>query len=308
MSSLLVGLDVGGSKTQVQITDLDGVTLSEQTIPNTSWALRSDADRAQILRDVAVNAVSGEAGEVVALVAGVHGSDSVSQQEILTAPLAEAFARVRVVNDSSLLVPASGRRSGTGVTAGTGSSATATTGNGTEIMVGGWGWVLGDECGAVGLVRDAAREVLSAYDAAEDDGLVDALLDALDITHPHALSHRLATGEPREWSVHARVVFSACQAGSPRAARVIESHAEAMTQMVHQLERRGGDVAAVVCAGGVMSNHQQMFSAFADSMHRRFGDRSQVLLLDVPPVAGAVNLARQLAGLAPTTTIQGDVR
>ncbi|RWZ46301.1 hypothetical protein ELQ90_14690 [Labedella phragmitis] len=287
---VVAGLDVGGTKAHVLAVDSGGLTVVDRVVPNRGWTRLSDERRRDALVRLAREHLGGL--EVTALVAGVHGSDSAEKQRVLGSGLAETFPRTEVVNDSELILPAGGRSTGTGVVAGTGSSATSTGADGQAITVGGWGWALGDDGGAVALVRDAARAVLQAADALERDLLVSTLLDALDARHPHDLGHLLASSEPTEWAAAASAVFMAAAEGSARAAEVIETNAAALAGLLQVIARRGGDISVVVAGGGVMTGQPSFFSAFRRAVELRHGDDARVTLLTRPPVVGAVALAR----------------
>ncbi|WP_323013427.1 N-acetylglucosamine kinase [Devosia sp.] len=301
---VLVGIDAGGTKTHIRIETTAGVVLGDRVHGNTGWAAMTDAARAEALAQLLRDELSGMPVPA-AIVAGVHGNDSPEQHDTLIAPLRRHYPLVEMLNDSHLLVLAHGLSSGTGLVAGTGSSATAILADGGAVTVGGWGWVLGDEGGAVGLVRDAARQVLDAYDSAEQDCLAPALMQALGVTHPHAWSYHLASVEPRLWAQAARVVFEAAASGSVRARRIILDQAEAMARLIEQLRQRGGDVSTVVCAGGVLRNQPALFDAFSSAVAQRLGDGTTVAMLANPPVSGAINRARQLAGSAFPAKAQG---
>lgn len=288
---LLVGLDVGGTKTSIRLEDaLTGETLADRTIANTGWERLNDGDRARSLLEWVRDATSGR--PVGAVAAGVHGNDSPEQARILRAPLEEAFARIDLLNDSHLLVLACGHEEGTGVIAGTGSSATSVGPDGRVQTVGGWGWLLGDEGGAAGLVRDAAREVLAAHDTGSSDPLSPLLLDALGLRYPNALTMALGNTEPRLWAAAASVVFKAASVGSQRATQLISRHANSLAELVALLKRRGGNTKVVVCAGGVFRNQPPMFEAFCAAMGR-MDETSEVILLEDEPVSGALALARK---------------
>lgn len=290
---VLVGIDAGGSKLHIQVASaIDGSLLADAVHPSSGWANLDDATRADILLSV-VETTTASVGKPLVVVAGVHGNDSPEQEAVLRAPLAARYPTVRVLNDSNLLILAHGKISGTGVIAGTGSSATATMGD-DVVTVGGWGWIFGDEGGAVGIVRDAAKQVLEAYDLGETDLLTDVLLGHFDIKHPHGLTHLFSTVEPREWAQAARLVFSAAEQGSPRAKKVIDAHALALAELIALLKRRGGDVGTIVCAGGVITGQPSLFSAFTREVRRLVGSATEVALLRDPPVAGALNLARHI--------------
>jgi len=302
---LVVGMDVGGTKSHVIAEDASsGDRVLDVVVPNPGWTALDDAQRAAALVKLAESQFP-EPGEVAAIVAGVHGSDSPSQQDLLRSALAAGYEVADVVNDSELLLPAHGTHSGTGVIAGTGSSATSHTADGTTFTVGGWGWFLGDEGGAVGIVRDAAREVLAAHDRQEDDPLRAALLDALDAPHPNALGTVLTTVEPRTWASAAPVVFAAAETGSARARRVLERQASALAALVVTVRDRGGSVETVVAAGGVMTNQPAFFDLFARAVHRTIGATVEVALLTSPPATGGLTLARRLIERRPADLAGG---
>ncbi len=290
---LLVGIDAGGSKTHIQVASAcDGSLLVDLVLESTGWVNLNGEQRAAMLLEL-VKEKTARLGTVCCVVAGVHGNDSPEQEAVLTAPLASHYPVVRVLNDSHLLILAYGKTSGTGLIAGTGSSVTATVGN-NALTVGGWGWIFGDEGGASGLVRDAAKAALDAYDHNENDILAQALLRYFSVTYPHSLEHVFSTTEPRIWSKAAYLVFEAAKQGSLRAQNIINRHALALAKQVALLKRRNGDVDTVVCAGGVIVSQPALFKAFTREVHRLVGPTTQTALLLEPPVKGALNLARQL--------------
>jgi N-acetylglucosamine kinase-like BadF-type ATPase len=300
---VIAGLDVGGTKAHVRAVDeRDGVTVVDRVVSNRGWTGLDDRERSHVLARMAIEHFAGF--DVTALVAGVHGSDSPEQQSILTSGLAAAFRVAEVVNDSELILPAGGQAAGTGVVAGTGSSATSRTADGSTFTVGGWGWALGDDGGAVAIVRDAARSVLQAADALETDVLVRSLLSALDVRHPHDLGHLLASTDPTDWADAARVVFTAAEEGSSRAVAVIDANAAALAELLGVVDRRGGDVSVVVAGGGVMTGQPSFFAAFRHAVEQRHGLDAHVAVLSDPPVVGAVALARDLAGISIRTTLR----
>jgi N-acetylglucosamine kinase-like BadF-type ATPase len=290
---LLVGIDAGGSKMHIQVASaLDGTLLADEITPSAGWSNLDDTTRADILLS-AVEAATARHGQVAVVVAGVHGNDSPEQETVLRQPLAARYPCVRILNDSNLLILAYGKSSGTGVIAGTGSSATATVGD-DVVTVGGWGWIFGDEGGAVGIVRDAAKQVLEAYDRNEQDLLSDTLLAHFGLNHPHGLTHVFSTVEPRVWAKAASLVFDAAEQGSLRAVKIIDAHALALAELIALLKQRGGDVDTVVCAGGVITGQPALFNAFTREVHRLVGASTETALLLDPPVGGALNLAKHI--------------
>jgi N-acetylglucosamine kinase-like BadF-type ATPase len=297
----IVGVDIGGTKTHLALAS-DGRTLAERVLPTREWRVREpalDARRlAALVRDLA------RGTDPVATVVGAHGCDTAAQCDLFRGhlhPLLEGA--VEVVNDAELLVPAAGYGVGVGVVAGTGSIAVARRPDRTMLVAGGWGWLLGDEGSAPGLVREAARAVRAAIDAGEpSDPLAETLLRTLDAGDPTELGRHLeATRGAEVWGRHAHAVFAAAEAGSRLARRVVEDGGRALATLVTRLVGRGAPRGPVVAGGGVIANQPALMAAFAAELARVLPGTEAVLLRE-PPVTGAVVLAgRLLSGSGRTS-------
>jgi N-acetylglucosamine kinase-like BadF-type ATPase len=260
--------------------------------PTIRWAGKSDVARADELQRLGTEVL--QPAGVTAVVAGVHGCDSEEQQQTLGDALRNVIPVSNVVNDAELVLPAAGLVSGTGIVAGTGSCATSTDTDGRRFMVGGWGWVLGDEGSATAIVRDAAREVLALADSGVEDALTPALLAAMEAQQPHALGYLLSTVPPENWAQHARVVFASSKAGSAGAARVLQLQIEGLVSLLRTVKHRGGDITAIAHSGGVFTSQPGFSEAFGDAARAAFPEVQTVRLVTEPTVAGALKLAFQL--------------
>src|SRR5690606_38333955 len=162
------------------------------------------------------------------------------------------------------LVPAAGLESGLGVIAGTGSIGVGRDTAGAAVITGGWGWVIGDEAGAAGIVREAARAALFAHDdGLPDDGLLAALLDAFDVEDAERLA-RTVNDEPTmyHWGPRAPAVFAAADAGSARAVAVIDGAADSLARLVDQLLARRAVGSDAVAAGSVVVGQPRLHEGF----------------------------------------------
>lgn len=291
MTGAVAGLDVGGTKTHVRVVDRQGRTLRDRVVPTSDWARRSDEERGRALADLVTEHVLPLGASAV--VAGVHGCDSEYQRQALETPLRAVVARSAVVNDAELVVPAAGYDSGTGVIAGTGACATSRDAGGRAFSVGGWGWVLGDEGSAAAIVRDAAREVLRAWDEHREDPLTDVLLSRFDLGHPHQLGWFLTSEAPEVWASAASEVFAAETQGSAAAAAVLDKQLAGLLNLLRAVDRRGGDLSVVALAGGVFTGQPVYAARFAEGAQEVAGE-AEVVVLAAPPVVGAVRLASRL--------------
>lgn len=290
MTGVLVGLDVGGTKTAVIVEALDGTRLVETELPSDGWDAEPIELGAAWVLDAVRRAVP-DGTEVLAIGVGAQGLD--------TAEIAHEFAAaLRVpaiaVNDAALLVPAAGLEHGIGVISGTGAIAVSTDAEGRPLITGGWGWVIGDEAGAAGIVREAAKAALLAHDEGDrDDGLLAALLGAFGVADAERLA-RAVNDDPTmdNWGPRAPAVFAAADGGSALADRVIRTAADHLVALVGQLVRRGAVGGDVVIAGSVILNQPRLERAFTESLANRQPQLS-VRRLERDPVEGAIVLARR---------------
>ena len=295
MTPVVVGLDIGGTKTALMVERIDGTRLVESELPSGDWSA-TPVDGAARWIEIRVRAAVPPGCEIAAVGAGAQGCDSNEHCHRLAAALVALGLDGVVVNDAALLVPAAGLDQGIGVISGTGAIGVAQDADGRYLFAGGWGWVLGDKAGAAGIVRDATRAALLAFDQGRpDDGLLAALLDAFSVTDAPALA-RAVNDEPTmdNWGSWAPVVFTSADAGSARAAGVILGAARHLVDLVGQLRDRGAVGRDVVAAGSVIVRQPRLMDAFRAALAREQPDLVPHLLSG-PPVLGALSLARQRA-------------
>lgn len=294
MTDLLVGLDLGGTKSAIRGLTLDGRTVVDAVVPSLDWdAEPVDAGAAWVDRLLRDQLPDGAA--VAALGVGAQGLDTAAVAHEFENALAGLGYRARCVNDAALLVPAAGLVSGIGLISGTGAIGVAADPQGDPLITGGWGWVIGDEAGAAGIVREATRAALRAHDdGAPDDGLLGALGTAFGVDSAERLA-RAVNDLPTmdNWGPAAPAVFAAADAGSALASTVIENAARHLARLVDQLVRRGAVGSDVVAAGSVIVGQPRLFGALVRLVGERHPGFTVHLLTD-PPVVGAVALAREL--------------
>ncbi len=295
MANLIAALDIGATKAHLVIESRDGRRLVDVARPSLGWEAEPASEAAAwIARRIAAHAPHGAA--VDALAVGAQGINRAETAHALEAALAALGYRPTASNDAMLIVPAAGLSEGIGVIAGTGAIVVGTDAAGTFLTAGGWGWVIGDEGSASGLVRDATRTALRANDAGRpDDGLLGALIRDFGVADAERLT-RAVNDNPtiQNWAPHAAAVFAAAEAGSALAAAVIAEGADALADLVTRLRTRGAVGKDVVVAGSVIVNQQRLLDAFCDHLTETNPDL-EVHVLTAAPVEGAVLLAHRLA-------------
>lgn len=295
MTELLVGLDAGGSKLAIRAEDAHGAAICDVELRAVGWEAEPANTAVEWLLSRLADVLPA-GGMIAALGLGAQGCDNPAVKAEITAGFQARGIRASVVNDAALLVPAAGLDTGLGVIAGTGAIAVGVDETGLDLAAGGWGWVLGDDAGGVGIVREAVKRALFRHDAGEpDDGLLAFLLEAFDVTTAERLARAVNdTPTIENWAPHAPAVFAAADAGSADAAEVVLAGATHLATLVDQLLRRGAVGETVVCAGSIILQQQRLFEAFANSLGRSHPQLA-VRRLDDRPVAGALVLARRIA-------------
>lgn len=294
---LIVGIDVGGTKTHVRACAGDDI-VADHIRTSRGWRPHDATDAAAWLTELIQHSLPA-GSRPVAVAVGAHACETPRQGSLIRQALSARLGGVpcHVMNDSLLLAPALGLDDGVGLVAGTGSIAVGRLPDGTAVQVGGWGAVLGDEGGAAGLVREAVRAVYAAHDRDEHpDELARLLTAAFGVPEVPALGAALeAAPEPSaDWGRHGSTVFEAAAAGSDIAREVIEAGGRALARLVVQLAERGAVTDDIVVAGSVVLNQPELLGALTAALAGALPG-SRVHPLRVPPVTGAVRLAHALA-------------
>jgi glucosamine kinase len=299
----VVGIDVGGTKTHLAATR-PGAPAVERTVATSTWRTRSPERDAAALAGL-VRESFGESALGLPLGVGAHGCDSTEQCRVLERALAAwVSGPVRVVNDAELMPWSMGAPGGIGVVSGTGAIAVARDPEGRLVTCGGWGWMLGDEGGASGIVREATRAVLAELDTGRStDPLVPRLLSGLGATDGPELAMALTLSNSADsWGSHAGEVFAAADEGSAVALRVIDQAADHLALLVQRLLQRGIGADQVVAGGAVIQSQPRLRTRFVELLAARRPELT-VSVLDRPPVTGALALAAALTHSRPSRTL-----
>jgi glucosamine kinase len=298
-----IGIDIGGTKTHLRIDDPRGMRRDFVRL-TADWRVRQWGDDAVALLAIAREFAAG--APIAAIAVGAHGCDDQSECDAFQAALTSGAAfPVRVVNDAELFPAALGLSHEMGLVAGTGSIAVNRTREGRMLVAGGWGWMIGDEGSAPGLVREAARAVARYLEngGVPHEPLVRRLFAALDV---HS-SARIGTGIARCGSAtalgrHAPMVFEAAEAGSQLAHGVIRDGGRQLAALIGRLQRQGAEATIVVAGGGVIAAQPLLWTAFVEEVEAAFAGRTAAKLFTGAPVEGACRLA---AALMPARSCRG---
>jgi len=302
MAQLIVGVDGGGSKTQVTVATAKGkelATLSgEASAVRPGEALASADIIGMLVRDAL--AAAGAAERPAILVAGVAGTGREAERTALTrALIGEGLAdAVEVVPDAEIALVDAFGTGGAGIllVSGTGSVAFGRSPTGEFRRCGGWGPNCGDEGSGAWIGRRALSVVTSSADEREPETrLMGALMTALDLDSIEELIPWAAAAAPKDLAALAGHVMTLAADRDLRANSICTVAAEKLVLHVRTLARQlfADERAAVpvALAGGMMVRGSFM-RRLVEHRLRTAVPGSQLHAEDVIPVRGALTLAR----------------
>ena len=230
------------------------------------------------------------------------GSASIADRVIRELVPAENYF---VLESDTLAALASGTEGagGIGLIAGTGTVALALGRRGGPVLVGGWGWLLGDEGGgfwiAMEALKAAARDVDGTGPATNLTAELSTVLGQKDMREVY----NLVTGDRFDRTAIAALavtVASVAGSGDLVATSILDLAATRLAELVVATIAAApfleADEQIVVACGGVLRANGQVMSGLARLLAERAPD-FRLIVPTVPPVIGAYYLALKERGL-----------
>ena len=295
MSRILVGADVGGSKTAVGVSDGHTILARAEgggAAVRPGRALAS----ASVIAEVVRQALAG-AGRLTAdvLFVGAAGAGREPERDELRKALrAENIAaRVMVATDIEIaLTAAFDDAPGIVVSAGTGSVAVGRDRSGKQHRIGGYGWQMGDEGSGYAIGRAALGAVSRAVDGRSPrTALSDRVLAASHSENFDALVRWAAGASPAEVAALAPHVLDVAAHGDPLAQGIADYAARELTQLAICLlpVMQSDPPVGVAITGGLLSSDGPL----RKSVLARLREEPGLAPVEAPvdAVAGAIRLA-----------------
>ena len=301
---ILIGADVGGSKTAVGISE-DGEVLARAEGPGAAVRPGRALASAGLIAEVVRRALAARAlrsGDVLLVGAAGAGRDP-ERSELAKALRSEALAiRVEVTTDVELAL-AGAFETGPGivVSAGTGSIAVGRDGDGTRRRIGGYGWQMGDEGSGYAMGRAALGAVSRAHDGRSPRTLLtDRVLAAARCPGFDDLVRWAAGASPAEIASLAPHVLEVAVDGDPLAQGIADYAARELSQLAICLrpQLQVQEPVGVALTGGLLAVDRPLRRAVVT----RLAEEPGLAPLDAPvdAVVGALRLARaSLPSLSP---------
>ena len=307
MSSLIIGVDGGGSKTTAILAMGDGTILGRGQAGPSNYHAIGVGEALEAL-DRAIACAFDNAGlaaePIDALALGLAGMGRPADRTIFEAWAKRSHpqARLKLVNDAEILL-AAGTPDGRGIAiiAGTGSLIFGQTSDGRTARAGGWGYRMGDEGSGYAAGLAALQAVARAWDGrGGQTNLTERLLDHFGVAvAPDLIAevYRDTIGRP-EIAALARYVDLAAEDGDAVAGAILQSSAEELAlgakAVMTQLGLKGDIPAAL---GGGYVTGSRLLQQFVQESAVQQGVHLRPVTPVMEPALGAVKLASALYNL-----------
>ncbi|QGK71976.1 ATPase [Allosaccharopolyspora coralli] len=279
-TTLVLGLDVGGTSSRAVLADLAGTTLGEGRADGGNPNSHPPERAAQQVTAAAREALGDtEPHRIARTVVGMAGVSKLSDPTV-AAVFRKAWSDlgivcpVRTVNDGEVAFAAgTSEPDGTVLIAGTGAIAGQIRDHEQDRVAGGYGWLLGDEGSAYWLGREAVRTTLQALDRGDDlgvlgAGVVDSLVDESAESVRKALITGANAGAPIELATLAPLVTTAVDNADPIAVDIVRRGAQHLVDTARTL-RGAEDTTPIVLAGSLVASGNPVGDALRTELANR---------------------------------------
>lgn len=286
-----IGIDAGGTKTDVCACDISGEVLARDVSPGVN-AARLGPDEAARQLAARVRHIGGESAR--SMYAGVAGAGSPAISSALEAALRVLLPdtpHITVASDAfNALNAVVGLGDGVALIAGTGSSAFVRT-NGHTRQVGGRGFLIDDAGSGYWVGRACLNAAFRALDGrGPHTALVDALAKTLGMPLTDAIPTIYEKGAPFIASL-APTAFACAQSGDPAAASIVSECARELTLLLRACRAQAPAGSVCVASGGMFRA-----PALRALITQAVGLDMRVVFPDSPPVSGALIAAAAACG------------
>lgn len=302
MTSFLIGVDGGGTKTTLALADRSGRELLRRTGPAGLVDPRRPTATARMLVEqvAAARAEAGLHGPAAAMCAGLAGVGHRREHDMVEHALVEARVAERVVvcsDGETALHGALAGGAGVLLIAGTGSVGYGRGEDGRVERCGGWGMVVGDEGSGYALGCESLRAALRGTDGrGPATELLPLLLRALGFSSPDEIPSWAGRAEKSEIAALAEHALAAAREGDGAAAGLVRAAATELAAHAAALIERLGPWRSptIVVAHGGLTRDPTFASALTAALSAlALPLRQRAAAADA--VAGAVALAAEAA-------------
>ena len=291
-----LGIDGGGTKTELALSNPEGKIVSRLFMdgcnPNTVGIERTK----RIIEDGIIQACKDVPLSSAVVYAGIAGCASeIYADEIKTMLEKMSFAAFDVGSDNNNIVAAGlGNNEGITMILGTGICSYVVKKEETK-RIAGWGYLFDNGGSAFHIGRDAINAYFSAYDGTgEETTLVQRIKQTFGYSNEELLKY-LYSGGNKLVSSYAMYVFEEAEKGDKVSVSILKKHIAEIARLIRASLSHFSDYdkKIPVILGGGLTNQALLLPYLLDELGDDIKSCS-IQVLDVPPVNGALELAKAL--------------
>jgi N-acetylglucosamine kinase-like BadF-type ATPase len=307
---MYLGVDVGGTKTDAVICDAHGQIRARRIYGTGNWESIGLIAAAQLYATIVAEMTAAaeiSVADITASAWGVAGLDWPSDDGRLRSIIAPLLLDIPLFldNDAYLPLRAGSRHAyGIGVIAGTGSTVAGIAPSGRRFRNFGLGRRWGGFDGATQLGEDALQRISAAHFGRGPATVLTAALCAWAGFTSFAALVEACTRDEHELSLasFAPIVVRCAAQGDMVAIEILDEAARVLADntlaIIQALEMHDLEV-DVVLAGGVATGATPRFYQLFTQLVTQEAPQARPVILQHPPVLGAVYLAYDVAGMVP---------
>lgn len=291
-----LGIDGGGTKTELVLSDSEGKMIchakADGCNPNTVGIERAK----QIIEDAITKVCKDIPPSSIAVYAGIAGCASGDYAcEIKSMLEKMSFAACEVSSDNNNLV-AAGLGDSEGITMILGTGICAYVVKKEEIKrIAGWGYLFDNGGSAFHIGRDAINAYFSAYDGTgAQTSLVESIKKSTDLSNAELVKY-LYDGGNKLVASYAMCVFEEAKKGDTVSINILKRNmGEAASLIRVALSHFSNyETKIPVILGGGLTKQELLMEYLTDALGDDM-ERCDIQILSVPPVQGALELAKSL--------------
>lgn len=296
----VIGIDGGGTKTQVILSDMKGRVVSNKQYGSTNPNAVSKRELIQtfqaIFHDLQLS-VPDVLCKVSSIFAGISGAGSKQSASLVSEVIRFTLpsdVKVIVEPDSvNALYAGTFGKPGIVQISGTGSITFGINENNQQGRVGGWGYLLGDEGSGYDLGRKGIMAVLHNEDGRGPSTMLkDLLFSYLQVTSGRELIDQIYHSSAPRMTIAqvSKLVFQAYEAGDVVVVNMVQHVAKEISHSIKTLDQKlftTSNVLEVILCGGLFSN-RKILPPLLEKEFKIYTKPVSFILPELLPVAGSI--------------------
>ena len=291
-----LGIDGGGTKTEFALSDSNGKIVCRLFMDGCNPNTVGIENAKRIIEDGVVQVCKDVPLSSVVVYAGIAGCASESYADEIKIMLEKmSFAACDVGSDNNNIVAAGlGDNEGITMILGTGICAYVVKKEETK-RIAGWGYLFDNGGSSFHIGRDAINAYFSAYDGSgEETTLVQRIKETFSYSNSEFLKY-LYNGGNKLVSSYAMYVFEEAEKGDRVSIAILKKHIAEIARLVRASLSHFStyNERIPIILGGGLTNQKLLLPYLTDELGNDI-KKCNIQVLDVPPVNGALELAKAL--------------